>query len=64
VIKGLEAFPNTKLMLFNRWGSEIYSTDAYTNNWNGDKYPDGTYFYILELFTGEAIKGDVTVIRK
>lgn len=64
VVKGLEAFPNSKMMIFNRWGSEIYNTDAYANNWDGGKYPDGTYFYILELSTGEAMKGDVTIKRK
>jgi gliding motility-associated-like protein len=64
VIQGLEAFPNTKLTIFNRWGSEVYSVSSYTNNWDASDAPDGTYFYILELFNGEKIKGDVTIIRK
>ena len=64
VIQGLEAFPNTKLTIFNRWGSEVYSVSSYTNNWDASDAPDGTYFYILELFNGEKINGDVTIIRK
>ena len=64
VIQGLEAFPNTKLTIFNRWGSEVYSVSSYTNNWDASDAHDGTYFYILELFNGEKINGDVTIIRK
>jgi gliding motility-associated-like protein len=64
VVKGLDAFPNSKMIIFNRWGSEIFNTDSYANNWDAGKYPDGTYFYILELSTGESMKGDVTVKRK
>lgn len=63
VIQGLDAFPNTKLTLFNRWGNEIYSVNAYNNDWNGGDQPDGTYFYIIELTNGEKLNGDVTVKR-
>ena len=64
VIQGLDAFPDTKLTIFNRWGSEVYTVSSYTNNWDASDSPDGTYFYILELFNGEKINGDVTIIRK
>ncbi|MEX1189427.1 MAG: gliding motility-associated C-terminal domain-containing protein [Bacteroidia bacterium] len=63
-IQGLDAFPDSKLTIFNRWGTEIYSVNAYANNWDAVDSPDGTYFYILELTNGEKINGDVTIIRK
>ncbi len=64
VIQGLEAFPDSKIVIFNRWGSEIYNSNGYVNDWQAGNHPDGVYFYILELSNGEKIKGDVTVIRQ
>jgi gliding motility-associated-like protein len=63
VIKGLEAFPNSSLTIFNRWGSEIFTTTAYNNDWSATGQPDGVYFCIIELSNGSKIKQDVTVIR-
>jgi gliding motility-associated-like protein len=63
VIKGLEAFPNSKLTVFNRWGNEVYSSTGYTNTWNAEKLSDGVYFYILDLANNEVLKGDVTILR-
>ena len=48
-----------ELQIFNRWGAEIYKSNNYLNNWNGDahsssvgssgKVPTGTYYYIINL---------------
>lgn len=48
----LDAYPNTKLQVFNRHGQIIFETDNYQNNWDGKtsdgkELPDGTYFYLL-----------------
>lgn len=63
VIKGLNAFPNNKLSILNRWGNIVYKMDSYDNTWNGksgegmrfggDDLPEGTYFYILDLGNDE-----------
>ena len=63
IIKGLEAYPKSKLTVVNRWGNEVYSSNDYTNTWNAEKLPDGVYFYILDLANSEALKGDVTILR-
>ncbi|MBL0341534.1 MAG: gliding motility-associated C-terminal domain-containing protein [Bacteroidetes bacterium] len=63
-IKNLETNPNSALLVFNRWGREVYSSGNYQNNWNGDDLPDGTYFYTLVLQTGKDYKGTVKIIRK
>jgi len=63
VVKGLSAFPNSKLLIFNRWGNEVYTTQAYANNWDAVDYPDGVYFYILTLSNEQVINGPVTVKR-
>jgi gliding motility-associated-like protein len=59
IVEGIENFPNTEITIFNRWGSLVYESDDYSNDWNGqsenkfnvggDKLPEGTYFYILKL---------------
>ena len=49
VFENLENFPNNHLLIFNRWGQKLYEKEGYQNDWNGTKYSDGTYFFILEL---------------
>jgi gliding motility-associated-like protein len=63
VVKGLTAFPDSKLMIFNRWGTEIYNSTDYANDWNGENYPDADYYYVLEVSNGEKLKGFVTLKR-
>ncbi len=52
-IEDIEAFPNSEVRVFNRWGNEVLNKKGYQNDWkgtwNGDKLPDGTYFYIIDL---------------
>lgn len=36
------------LEIYNRWGSLVYNTDNYKNDWNGGGLPSGMYFYHLK----------------
>lgn len=63
-IKNLDANPNSKLVIFNRWGLEVFSSSNYQNDWNGNDLPDGTYFYTLILQNGKDYKGALKLIRK
>jgi large repetitive protein len=61
-------FPECKVTVFNRWGSPVYETVGYKQDWdgthNGRKLPDGTYYFIILLNDAEApVKGSVTLIR-
>ena len=53
VIKGVELYPNSRLVIFNRWGRTVFDQVAYQNNWrgseNGNELPNGVYYYVLEL---------------
>jgi gliding motility-associated-like protein len=54
VIKGLEDYPDNSLVVFNRWGNEVFSRDNYSNDWTGinnqgKELPQGTYFIILKV---------------
>jgi gliding motility-associated-like protein len=62
-IKNLDSNPNSKLIIFNRWGNEVYSSSNYQNNWNGGGLPDATYFYTLILQTGKKYDGTFKIIR-
>jgi gliding motility-associated-like protein len=53
---GLEFADENKLVIFNRWGTEVFSDDNYSNNpgWDGKNekgydLPDDTYYYILTV---------------
>lgn len=57
-----------ELLILNRWGTEVFYTTSYRNNWGGtntggDNLPDGTYFYILQCDDEIRLKGAVTILR-
>jgi gliding motility-associated-like protein len=59
-IENIDAYPQNKVTIFNRWGNVVYEASGYssTSEWNGNasedgamgstKVPEGTYFYVLE----------------
>jgi len=65
VIQGLADYPNTLLQIFNRWGKKVYESPDYQNDWNGENYHDGVYFYVLTFIDYlEPMTGTITVIGK
>ena len=57
-ILNLEAHPNHKIHIYNRYGTLIFVGNSATSLWNGyanrgtpkgNKLPTGTYFYVLHL---------------
>lgn len=76
VIKGLELYPDNELVIFNRWGDEVFKAAPYRNDWAGqsegkgltlygNELVEGTYFYILTLDKNTPpMKGYVELKRK
>jgi gliding motility-associated-like protein len=68
---GTACLTNIKAQVFNRYGSKVYESNNYQNNWNGtykgDPLPDGTYYYIINftLINGKLVqlKGNLTILR-
>jgi gliding motility-associated-like protein len=65
----LSGFDISKLSIFNRYGIEVYSKNAYTNQWHGqtdggDKLPTGTYYYAITFSTGASKTGWVYINRQ
>jgi len=66
-IENIENFPNSELIVFNRWGSKVFNQKGYQNNWNGSyrntMLPDGTYYYIVKLDEKREMSGYVQLQR-
>ncbi|OUS01540.1 hypothetical protein A9Q86_07110 [Flavobacteriales bacterium 33_180_T64] len=62
-IECIEEYPDNLIKIYNRLGVQIYESRGYRNDWDGRPnmgfpttsglLPVGTYFYILDLNTGE-----------
>ncbi len=53
VIPCAAVFEGSELVIFNRYGTPVYQSNNYQNNWDGtydgEPLPVGTYFYQLSL---------------
>ena len=74
VIRGINRFPQNKIVFFNRWGDKVFDANPYKNTWDGkatkglliggNDLPIGTYFYILDLGDGSPVyKGAIYLNR-
>jgi gliding motility-associated-like protein len=58
----------SKWLIFNRWGTVVFTNSGSNPCWNGKKdnsgeeMPNGTYFIIIDI-AGEEYKGTITLIR-
>jgi len=73
-IIGIEAFPSNLFKVYNRWGSLVFESKGYHNEWNGysnsnlvngkEPMPEGTYYYVLDLGDGsELLSGWIYISR-
>lgn len=64
VIENIDNFPINSVSIFNRWGNKVWFADNYNNstnfwdgkNSNGSLLTSGTYFYVIDIDNGKAIK--------
>lgn len=67
-IQDIQNFPDNEVFVYNIYGYQVYSKQAYTNDWqgtfNGSELPDGTYYYVLKFNKSEKIiKGSIDIFR-
>lgn len=69
-IKGIDAFPDNSVEIYNRWGVKVFDATSYNESDNmfkgysdgratinrGEKLPTGTYFYILKYNNGKEVR--------
>jgi gliding motility-associated-like protein len=73
VIKNIERYPKSELIVFNRWGDIVWRNpgEGYKNDFDGtweqnnQPLPDATYYYVLKLNDGKTkdIPGFVVINR-
>jgi gliding motility-associated-like protein len=54
IIKGIEAYPDNEILIYNRWGNIVFDEMGYANDWNGtnnsgEELPDGTYYVVVAI---------------
>lgn len=59
----LEGFSNCTVYIYNRWGSKVYSSDNYDNQWDGDNNPSGPYYYTIITTDNETYNGVVNLLK-
>lgn len=77
-IENLALYPNTEVWIYNRWGTLVFHSNDYLNDWDGtsqsefnvggNELPEGTYYYLVKLGgemvkSGEIYKGYVYIKR-
>jgi len=71
-IEHIEDFPNSLVVIYNRWGNIVWKASNNGLQWDGTNYrngellPDGTYFYVIDLqstFYPDPYTGYVQIIR-
>ncbi|NNE29546.1 MAG: gliding motility-associated C-terminal domain-containing protein [Saprospiraceae bacterium] len=66
-IEGLEEYPDHSLVLYNRWGTEVYEASDYQNDWRGTwqgaDLPEGVYYYLFNDGEGAHTSGWIYMNR-
>lgn len=67
-IINIETYPDVEVLIFDRWGTEVYTSKAYQNDWDGtykdNKLPEGTYYYVIRFEGADRLyKGAVNILR-
>jgi gliding motility-associated-like protein len=64
-----ERYPNSQVIIFNRWGDEVFrSGKPYMSNWgakyDGTDLPADTYFFVVELGDGSSPLSGYVLIQR
>jgi len=63
-ITNINQYPNSNLVVFNRWGKQVFESNDYKSDWTGEGCADGVYYYILNQAKLEkSYHGTVTILR-
>lgn len=70
IVENIWAYPDAEVIIFNRYGMEVYRGTNYQNDWDatykGNDLPDGPYYYVITHpdFGNTVYKGVINVIRE
>ncbi|MDP4761501.1 MAG: Ig-like domain-containing protein, partial [Crocinitomicaceae bacterium] len=69
VVPGIETYETRQLFVYSRYGTLVYESNLYNNDWDGtllnsgSPVPDGTYYYVFKLDNGQIVNGYVYINR-
>ena len=64
-INNLDRYDYNNITIYSRWGTIVYKTENYQNNWDGGNVAAGVYFYVLEVLEDNKTiihQGTLTII--
>lgn len=71
-IRRIHLYPSSRVTVYTRWGQKVFNTIGYTQEkqWdgtnNGLRLQPGTYFYVIDLNTGnkdfDIVNGSITIV--
>ena len=50
-VKNIALFPENEMVLYDRWGKEVYRKSSYLNDFTGEGLTNGMYFYAFSVKT-------------
>ena len=67
-IGGLVTYPESTVLVYNRYGQQVYQSTGYAKPWDGTAggapLPEGTYYYIIDLKNNTPkLSGWVLIVR-
>ena len=69
-IENIQNFPDNEVKIYNRWGSLVFETTGYNNDWegtdnDGKELLSGAYYYVIQLNNADNIvlTGSITIVR-
>lgn len=65
---GASFYPDNEVIIYDRWGVEVYRQKAYADNWDGmykgNPVPEGTYYYLIKFENSDKVySGYLTILR-
>lgn len=70
-IPNVEFYPNSTMIIYNRWGKKVFESGNYHNEWDGADNADGVYYWVFTINYGDhgsgtetrEMHGTVTILR-
>ncbi len=64
-IENIQSYGDNTVMVYNRFGAEVFKQEGYANAWDGGALPDGTYYYVIKFANNAdtVYKGALTIMR-
>ena len=65
-IQNLLLYDYRSIIIYNRWGKVVYSSNQYNNDWDGKNVADGVYFIVVNILNGGVLQefsGTLTILK-